>query len=84
MYAVAQSRGDSKTMEDAIGSIAYHTFNDHSKCGNWCSYIRDKENYDHKVIPGGFEDEGLFLELKNIFKKLATNAQKFSISLDRS
>lgn len=78
MYAVAQNRGNSKAMADAIRCIPYHTFNDHSKCGDWCGYIRDKENYDHKVIPGGFEDERLFTDLKNIFDKLAGNAQKFS------
>ncbi|KAK0181800.1 hypothetical protein PV327_004048 [Microctonus hyperodae] len=65
-------------MADAIRCIPYHTFNDHSKCGDWCGYIRDKENYDHKVIPGGFEDERLFADRKNIFDKLADNAQKFS------
>ncbi|XP_048514968.1 uncharacterized protein LOC125501888 [Athalia rosae] len=78
MYAVAQNRGNSQAMAEAIRCIPYHTFNDHSKCGNWCGFIRDKENYDHKVIPGGFEDKNLFTDLKNIFEKLAENAKKFS------
>ncbi|KAK0159825.1 hypothetical protein PV327_010897 [Microctonus hyperodae] len=63
---------------NAIRYIPYHTFHDHSKCGEWCGYVRNKENYDHKIIPGGFEDEQLFADLTNIFDKLADNAQKFS------
>ncbi|KAK0171516.1 hypothetical protein PV327_011158 [Microctonus hyperodae] len=70
--------GDSLGLVNAIRSIPYHAFDNHSKCGAWYGYIADKENYVHKVIPGGFEDPILFKELKKIFDKLASNAQKFS------
>lgn len=53
MYAVAQNRGNSEAMADVIRCIPHHTFNDHIKCGEWSSYVLDKEKYDHKVIPGG-------------------------------
>ena len=61
-YAIAQNKGDSKGLARAIEAIPYHAFNNHEKCGNWCGYIRDKENYDHSTIPGGFHDPKLFLE----------------------
>ncbi|KAK0178582.1 hypothetical protein PV327_007460 [Microctonus hyperodae] len=78
MYAVAQNRGNSKAMAYAIRCVPYDTFNGHSKREDWCGHIRDKENYDHEVISGGFEDEQLFTIIINIFEKLADNAQKFS------
>lgn len=77
-YALAQNKGDSIGLANAIQSIPYHVFNDHTKCGTWCGFVERKENYDHKIIPGGFQDQRLFEELKNIFDKLASNAQKFS------
>jgi hypothetical protein len=64
MYAVAQNKGNSKAMADAICCILYHTFNDHSKCGTWCGYLKDKVNYDHKIVPGGFKEQQLFEELR--------------------
>lgn len=77
-YALSQNKGYSLGLANAIRSIPYHAFNDHSTCGTWCGYIENKENYVHKVIPGGFEDPILFEELKKIFDNLASNAQKFS------
>ncbi|XP_018314208.1 uncharacterized protein [Mycetomoellerius zeteki] len=77
-YALAQNKGNSAALADAIQCIPYHAFNDHSKCGTWCGYIIDKENYDHRIIPGGFHDFQLFESLREIFDKLASNAQKFS------
>lgn len=63
-YALAQNKGNSSGLATAIRSIPYHAFNDHSQCGTWCGYHEDKENYVHKVVPGGFEDPLLFEELK--------------------
>lgn len=76
--ALSQNKGDSLSLANAIQSMPFHVFNDHSKCDSWCGYNGDKENYVHKVIPGDFEDPVLFTELKNIFEILAANAQKFS------
>ncbi|XP_034945421.1 uncharacterized protein [Chelonus insularis] len=76
-YALAQNKGNSLALTKAIESIPYHAFNDHSKCSTWCGYKTDPENYVHKVILGGFEDQILLNELKSIFDKLAANAQKF-------
>ena len=80
-YAMAQNRGNSMAMANAIRCIPYHAFNKHEKCGNWCGYVQDKENYDHKIVPGGFTDEKLFEKLKSIFEKLAFNAEKFSVGV---
>lgn len=67
--AVTQNRGNSQSMADVLRSISHHTFNDHSLFANWCGYIQDKETYDHKIVPGGFQDPNLFNELKDIFYK---------------
>lgn len=77
-YALSQNKGNCSGLAAAIRSIPYHAFNDHTQCGTWCGYNEDKENYVHKVIPGGFQDPILFQELKKRFDKLADNAQKFS------
>ncbi|XP_043286870.1 uncharacterized protein [Venturia canescens] len=77
-YAMTTNKGDSVAMARDIQCIPYHAFNDHSKCGPWCGFHRDPENYDHTIIPGGFHDVQLFEALKNIFDRLAANAQKFS------
>nr|XP_012218851.1 PREDICTED: uncharacterized protein LOC105670095 [Linepithema humile] len=55
-YALAQNKGNSVGLANAVRSIPYHAFNDHTKCGS----------------------QRLFEELKDIFDKLASNAQKFS------
>jgi len=43
----------------------------------WCGFIQNKENYNHKIIPGGFHDPQLYSALE-IFDKLANNAEKYS------
>jgi hypothetical protein len=34
-------------------------------------------DYYHKILPGGINDQHLFEELKYIFQKIASNAEKF-------
>ncbi|XP_011858949.1 PREDICTED: uncharacterized protein LOC105556464, partial [Vollenhovia emeryi] len=77
-YAMKTNKGNSTAMAQAIQCIPYHAFNDHSKCGTWCGFVKNPENYDHTIIPGGFHDKKLFEDLKNIFDRLAANAEKFS------
>lgn len=38
---------------------------------------KNPENYDHTIIPGGFHNKELFEALKDIFDRLAANAEKF-------
>jgi len=54
-----------------------HAFNDYSKCDSWCGYIIDKENYDYKIISGGFHDFQLFESLREIFNKLTSMHKNF-------
>ncbi|XP_024891144.1 uncharacterized protein LOC112466982 [Temnothorax curvispinosus] len=77
-YAIAQNTGNSIAMTAAIRSIPHHAFNDHTQCGIWCGYIKNKENYDHRAVPGGFSNQNLFQDLKEVFYKLADNAAKFA------
>ncbi|XP_034945862.1 uncharacterized protein [Chelonus insularis] len=65
-------------MANAVRNISYHVFNYHDNCGLWCGYVQDKENYDYKIIPGGFDDLQLFAALQDIYNKLGDNAEKYS------
>jgi hypothetical protein len=69
MYALAQNKGNRKSMADAIRSIPYHAFNYHSKCGMWCGYLHDDVNYDHKIVHEVSNDQRLFEEVKDIFSE---------------
>ncbi|KAL6418583.1 hypothetical protein ACFW04_011991 [Cataglyphis niger] len=60
-YAIAQNIGNSIVMAAAISY----------------GYIKDKKNYDHRTMPGGFNNQNLFKDLKEIFYKLADNAARF-------
>lgn len=77
-YAMTTNKGNSAAMARDIQCIPYHAFNNHSKCGMWCGFVKDPKNYDHTIIPGGFCDKELFKALKDIFDRLAANAEKFS------
>ncbi|XP_011876984.1 PREDICTED: uncharacterized protein LOC105567056, partial [Vollenhovia emeryi] len=77
-YAMAQHQGNTEDMAKAIRNIPYHAFNYHENCGEWCGYVTDKENYNHRTVIGGFTSPVLFEELKTIFNSLAINADKFS------
>lgn len=61
---MTQNRGKSTVMAEAIRSIPYHAFNQHEKCNQWCGYVKDKENYNYRMIPNGFTDLKLFEALK--------------------
>ena len=37
-------------MVQAIRNIPYYAFDYHEKCGKWCSYKSDPENYRHSNI----------------------------------
>ena len=43
-----------------------------------CEFIQNKENYNHKIIPGGFHDPQLYSALEEIFDKLADNAETYA------
>jgi hypothetical protein len=53
-----------KAMADAIHCILYHAFNDHNNCDTWSGYLQDKGNYDHKIVPGVFNDQQLIEGLR--------------------
>lgn len=70
-YAMAQHKGDSKSMTAAVKNIPYHTFNAHDNCSDFCVYEKDPANYDHSTVPGDFSSPVLFNVLKKIFEQLA-------------
>lgn len=80
-YAMAQNKGNSKSMANAVRNIPNHLFNIHDNCGDWCGYKKDPEHYDHSTIPGGFKNPKLFNVLKKTFDKLADNADSYAAGL---
>ena len=76
-YAMAQHRGNAPEMAAAIKNVPYHAFNIHTNCGNWCKYLKKKENYKQNTINGTLKNPVLFEELKSIFHKLSNNTDKF-------
>ncbi|XP_015599248.1 uncharacterized protein LOC107269652 [Cephus cinctus] len=76
-YAVAQNKNDKDAMKETIKQIVDHSFNNHQRCGDWCNFERDKENYNHSMIPGGLKNLALYEDLSKFFNKLAENVDKF-------
>ena len=52
-YAMAQHQGNVSEMAAAIKNVPYHAFNIHDNCGQWCGYVQNKENYEHRTVNGG-------------------------------
>lgn len=77
-YAMSQNRGNSKMMATAIRNMPYHIYNHHNNCGDWCGYIKNKENYEHSTIIAGLKSLFLFDDMKEIFNKLVNNANTFA------
>lgn len=63
-YAISRDRGNSNLMAAAIKNIPYYVFNQHSNCGGWCDYVKNKENYEHSSLMGGLKSTILFDELR--------------------
>lgn len=63
----------------AIDSIVPHAFGEHSKCGEWCQFLKD-EKAKHKSLPHGLDLKGdtLQTELSSIFKIFSQNAGKLA------
>ena len=40
-YCLKQNKGDKLAIKNGLLSIVPHSFGDHSKCSEWCSYKRD-------------------------------------------
>ncbi|KAK0160250.1 hypothetical protein PV328_007678 [Microctonus aethiopoides] len=62
---------NSKEVANALRNIPDHAFNNHNNCGHWCRYAKNPSTYEHKS-PDLYED------LKDIFGKLADNADRFA------
>ena len=52
-YAVNQNKEDADGIRRNLQAIIPHLYGDHSKCGQWCRYLEDPENYRHRSLPGG-------------------------------
>ncbi|XP_017888613.1 uncharacterized protein LOC108630062 [Ceratina calcarata] len=74
---MSQNRGNVMAMAASIKNIPFHAFNVHDNCGEWCGYLRNKENYEHRTVRGGLKNGILFEELKTVFQKLSDNAEAF-------
>ncbi|KAK0174264.1 hypothetical protein PV327_011064 [Microctonus hyperodae] len=71
-------KGDAAGLAKALKNIPYYAFNKHNDYGDWCGYKAEKENYDHRSIPGGFQSPELFKATIGIFDKLVEHADRFA------
>lgn len=76
-YCIAQNAFNPDNMEKAVKNIPEHAFNNHTDCGDWCGYVKDPENYKHKVIDEGFQDPRLYDDIKIIFDNLAEKKDSY-------
>lgn len=76
-YALHQHKGNVSELSVAIKNIPCHVFNYHENCGQWCGFIKNPKNYNHKVVSEGFKNEILFNELQILFSQLSNNSEKF-------
>ena len=74
-YAIAQNKGSSTDVAQAIKSIPDHVYNQHENCGEWCK--RENDNKNQKII---LKDELLYNSLRDIFLKYSNNSSKFSVA----
>lgn len=79
-YAVAQNKGNSIQLADAVRQIPYHVFGNHDNCGQWCHRNSSNENDNGKKQTILLKDARLCNKLQQIFLEYANNAAKFSIS----
>lgn len=77
-YALAQNVGNVTGLATALRAIPLHIYNDHSLCMEWCGHVKGIENYDHTMVPGGFNDSRLRDKLVKIFEELAQKCHKFA------
>lgn len=73
-YAVAQNKGDSEHLAEAVRSIADHAFDRHDNCGKWC---KREESTSHTIK---LQDMILYQKLKDTFDKYASNSEKFCVA----
>ena len=50
------NKGDEAAVKAAFQAMTPHAFDDHTKCGSWCGYVKDPVNYKHQHLPN---NEGL-------------------------
>jgi hypothetical protein len=48
-YCLAQCKGDSEVMANALRNIPYHCYNIHDNCGSWCGYRQNPDTYTHSI-----------------------------------
>lgn len=80
-YATVQHQGNPTQLQKAVVNIVDHAFNKHDSCdqlGSWCGYSKDTQNYKHRVIGDGFQDEAFYDDLKLLFTTISDKADKYA------
>ena len=52
-YALVQNKGDPNLLEIALQACSLHPFGDHSRCGDWCCYLKQPDTFKHRNLPYG-------------------------------
>lgn len=70
-YAVTSNKNNPIQLKSDLLNVTDHAYGNHDKCGEWCHYKDDPENYKHKGLPNGedLKNKDLKGVLANIFAR---------------
>ncbi|XP_061173391.1 uncharacterized protein LOC133182561 [Saccostrea echinata] len=76
-YAVKGSE-DAASMKKNLEAIPRHVFGDHSRCSEWCGFVKSPSTYKPTSLPYGkyMAEEDLQLDLTTMFEEYAANSEK--------
>lgn len=79
-HALKQCKDDPDSLKIRLSSIVSHSFGDHGRCGDWCNYMKDPENYVHKHLPKKqpLSDENLRVKLEAVFQRFVNKAEELA------
>lgn len=73
-YAVAQNKGDSEHLAEAVRSITNHAFDRHDNCGKWC---KSEESTSHTIK---IHEHDPLPKVERYFRQICSNSEKFCVA----
>lgn len=76
-YAV-KGNSDRQSLENNLRAIPFHVTGDHSKCGDWCGFVKQPEGYKPKNLPYGkyLQGNGILTDLQKVFEYFLKNVDR--------
>jgi DNA polymerase III epsilon subunit-like protein len=78
-YVVAQNKGNSHFLKEALLNIPEHVFGNHENCGDWCRHKLDP-SAKYTRLPRGncLSGDSLKSDLHGVFLRFANNSEKIA------